>query len=269
MPEFDPNIKDLIRRMMTVDPTKRITIEEIKHHIAFRYGLPSTYIVPSPIPFTDYSAQIDPSTIPIEFKTLFLNIGLTEEEIISALQMPENNTVKTFVKMLARRIAPESLPWEFAISQIPHNDIPEYEFESINGAVFQAALFRQEAPNICSPTPDGFSLTHEAPWAMHVDPTLFRPNFETNENFGPSNVPILMLANNVESALNQLGFVFFHPNDMQFFAKKNEHDTYLSIELYYTVPGAVCLHLQMIGCESQDEQGIIYQKIRNLLTATS
>ena len=266
MPDFHPNIKDLIRRMMTVEPANRITMEEIKHHIAFRHGLPSTYIVPSPIPFTDFSCQIDPSSVPIELKSLLTKIGLTESEINSSLEMLGNNTIKIFVMMLTRNISLQNLPWEHAISQIPHNDFPEFEFTSINGTVYQAALWRQELPNVCSPTPDGFSLAQEAPWAMH-DSSFFRPNFESNERFGPTNIPLVAVASGIQIVLNQLGFVFFHPNDMQFYAK-NDRETYLSIDLYYSEPGAVSLYLQMIGCESQEEQGTIYQKIRDTMAAT-
>ena len=36
---FPDDVKDLISRMLQVDPDKRLTIEQIKHHKVFRTGL--------------------------------------------------------------------------------------------------------------------------------------------------------------------------------------------------------------------------------------
>ncbi|KAH0790367.1 CAMK family protein kinase [Histomonas meleagridis] len=267
MPDFHPNIKDLIRRMMTVDPDKRITIAEIKNHVAFRQGLPSTYVVPSPIPYADFSYPINPATIPPDVFGLLTKIGLTESEINSSLVIEENNPVKIFVMMLSRKVSYQDLPWECAVSQIIHDDFQDapVEFTSDKGTFYQANLGRRRRRTTESPTPDGFSLAHAAPWAMN-DPIMFGPNFESNEILGPANVPLVLLASQIQIVLNQLRYIFFHPNDMQIIAK-NDKETYIVFDMYYCAPEAIDVHVQMIGCESQEDQDIIYQRIREVMAA--
>ena len=181
--------------------------------------------------------------------------------------MTENNAVKIFVMMLSRKISLQDLPWECAVSQIPYNDYQDIEFTSENGTFYQANLRRLKRRTTESPTPDGFSLAHEAPWAMHETLSI-GPNFESNECFGPASIPLLNLVTELQHLLNQMRFVFFHPNDMQIIAK-NDRETYIVIDMFYSVPGAVSVHLQMIGCESQEVQEIIYQRIRDIMTAAS
>ena len=71
MPDFPPDIKDLISRMLQVDPAKRITIEQIKHNRAFRIDLPRRYTIPSPLPKI---TKIDP-----------IDINQVDEAVIGAL----------------------------------------------------------------------------------------------------------------------------------------------------------------------------------------
>ena len=58
MPTFLSNSsKDLIRKMLTVDPLKRATIPEIKAHAWFSYGVPS--YISAPISSSSSSSNID------------------------------------------------------------------------------------------------------------------------------------------------------------------------------------------------------------------
>jgi hypothetical protein len=50
MPTFQPEIRDLIARILTANVNSRYTIEQIKGHEAFRAGLPKDHQFPRLLP---------------------------------------------------------------------------------------------------------------------------------------------------------------------------------------------------------------------------
>lgn len=98
------DVKDLISRMLTVDPAKRITIPEIREHPWFN----SQKLSP-PVPLTpldEYAA--DPVPEADQDTELMRNLralgwGHTLEELSEALSSPQRNHVKVFYRLLEHR----------------------------------------------------------------------------------------------------------------------------------------------------------------------
>ncbi|KAJ3441567.1 protein kinase [Anaeramoeba flamelloides] len=103
LPEIE---KDLIIRMLTVDPEKRITLKQIKKHSWFTYNFPQGYIPPSPV--IDYQKKIG-SAINIESidKEIVDQLGNIEwvdsGKIIKALQSNSLNSIKIIYELFRKR----------------------------------------------------------------------------------------------------------------------------------------------------------------------
>ncbi|KAH0785586.1 CAMK family protein kinase [Histomonas meleagridis] len=97
--------------MLTVDPTKRITISEIKQHPVFRLGLDDNYILPTPNS-VNIDHPIDRLNIDPEIINVLLCIGYeSKEQIIEELTSPKHSMAKVFFAMLNKSISLDDLPW--------------------------------------------------------------------------------------------------------------------------------------------------------------
>ena len=113
MPAFPPDIKNLVKRMMHVDPEKRITLQEIKEHEAFRRGLPEYYVCPSPLPIPLLTTPVDPASLSEDVVDVLVQLGFQDqEERNKQLESTEHTLVKAFVYMLTNENIFEGLPWE-------------------------------------------------------------------------------------------------------------------------------------------------------------
>ena len=116
MPEFPEDIKNLISRMLTVDPAKRISLQEIKEHPAFRRGIPPFYTFPSPLPIPSITQPIDLKQLD-EDTLLFLKQfgydGDDENALAEELSSDRHSMIKVFVYMLTNRMSLDNLPWKF------------------------------------------------------------------------------------------------------------------------------------------------------------
>lgn len=113
MPDFPPDIKDLISRMLTVDPNKRISLAEIKEHPAFRQGIPQFYTFPSPLPLPSIKNPIDIKQLDEDTINVLRQLGFDEEnaDLGEELKSTEHSMAKVFVYMLTNRQSFDNLPW--------------------------------------------------------------------------------------------------------------------------------------------------------------
>lgn len=267
MPDFHPYIKDLIQRMLTVDPDKRITIEEIKNHVAFRVSLPAYYILPTPISYPDFANPIDPNTVSDDIKVILTKIGFSDDEITLSLIADENNPVKIFVSMLSRKISLHDLPWDKAISSVPKISLSEFNILDVDKKYFGNKITSGKRKQSASPdfiSPDSFSFAQQVQWVTN-DITFI--DYEINETFPPTFLPLPDVASKIQIVLNQLGYIFFYPNELQFIAK-NENETYIVLDLTYSTPEKIIIHFQMINCDSQETHDLIYHRIEEELVST-
>ena len=96
---LSPGSRDLIARMLLVDPLKRITISEIRSHPWFVVHLPRYLVVPPP----DTLAQA--TNVDAETLEMVVNLGFEREHVVDALrhQLRNKATVAYFLLLDNRR----------------------------------------------------------------------------------------------------------------------------------------------------------------------
>ena len=96
---LSPGARDLIARMLLVDPLKRITISEIRSHPWFVVHLPRYLAVPPP----DTLAQA--TNVDAETLEMVVNLGFEREHVVDALrhQLRNKATVAYFLLLDNRR----------------------------------------------------------------------------------------------------------------------------------------------------------------------
>ncbi|KAJ6228266.1 protein kinase [Anaeramoeba flamelloides] len=104
--QLEESEKDLIQRMLTVDPNLRITLKQIKRHPWFTYNFPHNYISPSPpydygknlkAPFTE--EQIDHEIL----EQLEVIEWVNSKKLIEALKSDQINSIKIFYELFRKR----------------------------------------------------------------------------------------------------------------------------------------------------------------------
>ncbi|KAJ3437462.1 protein kinase [Anaeramoeba flamelloides] len=98
--------KDLLRRMLTVDPKKRITIEEIKKHPWFNLNLSKKYTHPKPTINYETICKKEIKTEEIDKNLIdsLKQFGWTDlNEIYTSLLSTEVNTIKVFYYFLKKK----------------------------------------------------------------------------------------------------------------------------------------------------------------------
>jgi len=239
-PDFHKDIQDLISKMMNVDPSSRIRIDEIKNHVAFRFGLPRLYIVPSPIPMPNLNEPVDPSQIPQNIITSLSQIGMDQEEISLALAQYETNDIKVFVLMMTHRLLIEKLPWNQAISTLPTTQFEDYEIHFRNGVQYDE--FNLTPNNLDSSMSDGYSFVSRASWFSKEPVTLF----ERIEHYGPALVTVPELMSRIQEILINNGFLLFHPDDMVILGQI-EGENYIRFECSLKEDDTITLNVSMNG----------------------
>ena len=111
MPELPDEIKDLIQRMLTVDPAKRITLAEIKQHPAFRIGLAPLYICPTPQPIPDELPPVDMEKLPPIALNVLRQLGFSDNELKEELASPAHTVAKEFCFMMEGKVSFDTLQW--------------------------------------------------------------------------------------------------------------------------------------------------------------
>jgi BR serine/threonine kinase len=119
MPDFPAEIKDLVARMLEVDPAKRITIAQIKETDAFRGGLPAGYIPPTPLPIPDFRDPVDPDTLETHVLDTLVKLGYdSRSELFADLRSGMHTMAKVFVSILRNQVPLNSLPWRFDDAEV-------------------------------------------------------------------------------------------------------------------------------------------------------
>jgi BR serine/threonine kinase len=112
---FPADIKELIGRMLEVDPAKRITIAEIKQTDAFRRGIPLAYVYPTPLPLPVLHDAIRLEDLDEELRDVFRQLGYDSDEDLRADLTTEKHTIaKNFYRILKSDISWDSFDWTFS-----------------------------------------------------------------------------------------------------------------------------------------------------------
>jgi BR serine/threonine kinase len=213
MPDFPPDIQNLISAMLTVDPHARATLEQIKRHPAFRIGyVESEYVLPSPLPMPVMATPIEFDTIPPGVLNILRQIGFTDDDELRAdLEAPGNAMAKVFFHMLTAGNSLENVPWDADTDPAIGGPLLVDSAPVLESAVAQVAAGQ--------PVSSPYSLPERlgGEWA-----DVFHTEFK-GELIQPCidiPLPLEVLMANMQVMLTSIGFQWFHPNDFTILARK-------------------------------------------------
>jgi BR serine/threonine kinase len=218
MPDFPPDIKDLISKMLEVNPAKRITIPKIKASAAFRRDLPGFYHCPTPLPLPREVPPVDPATVEPDVIETFHQLGYdSNEELFADLQSEGHSMAKIFYLILSNRISLDHLPWTVDA---------------------EAAAGESEAPILCqgAPPPEslggdsvGGSFSASGTGAMSLiervefseDMPRFMCDYTEEIDVG---VGLEQLVGELQDWFGKLQFAWFYPNAWKLMARRGEKE---------------------------------------------
>ena len=235
MPDFEKPLQDLVSKMLTVDPSQRITIQQIKDHPAFRMYSPEHYVFPKPIPLPFMPAPIDLTQVDNNIYKILLQLGYSsEEEIKSELTATTHNMAKVFYSMLMNQVSLKSLPWEVLHEDVPTHPVnseqflisPQMSFGAM-GVVQTGDPFRRlpKIPAISSPEVYSFAERSEG-WGAN-DITALDPDQPVEEQDFTLEMRMEQFMVIAQKVMTNFGYVYFHPDDVQLVCKKYEPETYI------------------------------------------
>ncbi|EAY20023.1 CAMK family protein kinase [Trichomonas vaginalis G3] len=244
MPAFHPDIQDLIHRILTVDPDRRITIEEIKQHPCFRQGLNPEYILPKPLPFVNVGPinveQINPDLL----KNL-LRIGFSEEDLQADLSSPENTMAKVFLTMLEQKTNIMSIPWDAADS----NSVDILQQSEIMTPVHVVHFHPDSADPFqrhgVTPS-ESLSLSQMSYATQYTWGVEEQNNYLQEKTFETFGITIWQIMFNIQTQLKSMGMQWFHPNPQEIIARSEEVDLYVTIEGTFRTTEDVNVSLRLL-----------------------
>lgn len=230
-PDFPNDIKDLIQRMLTVDPAKRISLSEIKAHPAFRRDLPPSYTFPSPLPVPVLNDPIEPSTLDQSTMDVLHQLGFeNEEELISELKSNQHTMAKVFVYILSHRMSFDNLPWNFTEDDDDFINSQGFFVPAGNPMLSGGSIhandpfFRRTSADLSSP--QDYSIIERSLLAEDA-PTIACNATKTIKEIV---VPLESLFNALQIFLTEQNFSWFYPNEMKLLARRKNDQIDLIFE---------------------------------------
>jgi hypothetical protein len=216
--------------MLSVDPTHRPTIPQIKKSSCFMRGLDPNYVLPSPIPFTHYSEPVDPDSLTDEVLSVLRQIGYNnEEEFRNDLRVGTTTMAKVFIGMLTTQLDLERLPWERAICGHLGKMAPQPSFMDITELPHPDTdhedLFHKTSGSDAK-TPSPASAASRVDWCLSATPAASCTMEDTLNVFTGSLWDVMYQA---QVTANECGLQYFHPDPRTIYVGKNDGMFYLSV----------------------------------------
>ena len=236
MPDLPAPIQDLISRMLTVDPSMRISIQGIKEHAAFRMFSPEGYEFPKPLPMPFISEPLDINTIPPATFSVLRCIGYnSDQEIIDELTAPHHTMAKVFAHMLTHDISFDALNWPTesdVAAMAPAEAFLISPDPQVMGSLHTSDPFRRRKQADVS-SPETFSLV-ERRFASPLQLNDELPLEEENQEFTSIFVPLDALMCALQKCLtSDAGFEYLHPDDHHLYARNIADNSYVIITANY------------------------------------
>ena len=209
-------IKDLIEKLLKVDPNERLTIEQVKEHSAFHIFLPEDYKVPTPLPLGAMTKPIKMEDVDSSLMVILKSIGYeSDEEIAEELSAGSPTMAKVFYMMFMRISDVEDLPWPGRDSDACVDDM-EAQFimpaSQIAMGVAQNPFRRRE---VIEPGSLGYvvgSVAAPATWGNDPLPEVEVTDEQMFEGIPLSIADIFAKA---QQMFDRQGYDWFHPNDQE------------------------------------------------------
>ena len=222
MPAFCSGAKDLIAKLLVLDPAKRMTIDKMKNHPYFRFGLPDQYILPTPLPIASFFEPVDLSTVSEEVVDLLRKIGFNDDAQLAEELTSENHTMaKVFNHMLTSRLALDQLDWDRSVGTKETFGREEESFMMDAGNPFSGS-FRYGSLNQGSYEP-ATSLASRPEWAIPETDSV--PISETYDICASLDVLQTMIG--LQRLVDRLDMQWFHPDEFMIIARHEAWGIYV------------------------------------------
>lgn len=262
MPQFPADIQDLIRRLIVVDPSQRLTIEQIKAHPCFRRDLDESYQLPEPIPDIADENSLDPNTLSPSILKILNQIGFSDqEELNEQLKSTGNTMAKVFVSMLTAKLDLERLPWDesshWAGKEKSDQTSGKLPKDQLDANSFMKTSTTTKSPKKSDNSDQGSDgeITINDPFHRHkeriklqqsleVHSMAIRPNWLMCDDDANKTMESLVIKSNdkcfygkkiwfimsrCQDASNEFGLQWFHPSPMVIYARNPDSTFYISI----------------------------------------
>lgn len=254
-PPVSAEAQDLIRSMLTVDVTQRITIDQIKKHPCFCKFISPIFVFPSPLPFSQYSDSINIESISSNILKTLQQIGYDDPNDLSQeLSSSGFKMSKVFLHLLSSNLNLEELPWNKAnFGPLESKIIEEGQFEVQNNSL--SLKIEQKSNSIKSYPQENKSDVEEASFSVIIKEMIIEAH----------SLNIWIILSYIEEFLSKNSFQWFYSDILTFVARSIDSTVYFSIRLNFQTPEdtsiSFCLHK---GDESIfDRIPIDFQKIIN------
>ena len=235
MPNFSPDVQDLVHRMLITDPNLRISIPQIKEHPCFKNSIPNNYILPHPIPFPTNLEIIDINSLQNDIIQTLIRIGFNDEqEIFNELSSTENTMAKVFVRMLTSQSDFEQLPWEKSYSSqhsnlFLNNEEQDIYMEQIGSlhvdSLNKYSLIQSESVSI-----SGLSLAKRPDWVIEES---FHSGIQAEFKHSTNLITLWELMYSLQCIFFQFDLQWFHPDPLTFIIRKESDEIYMTIEVIF------------------------------------
>lgn len=259
MPDFPDPLKDLISKMLKVEPSERITIEEIKHHPAFSSTFPNNYIVPSPLPLPNPANPIEMNSIDPGIIEILHQIGFKDdEELRESLESDQITVQKAFFQIILQNLSINVFTWPIEKSgsigfidsknnsdcqkKISDDDNFDVSFNTNNitlDGLKQEKILDDSSESL-------YSFPEPAPWAIDVKKD--DKNVEIlSSTLNGFNLPLEKLFTEIQMTLSHNEFEFFYPNEFLIICRKISVGIYANIKGFYCDDGYLGLEIELVN----------------------
>ncbi|OHT00552.1 hypothetical protein TRFO_07869 [Tritrichomonas foetus] len=281
MPSDVPDlIADLIRKILVVDPQKRITLKGIKAHPAFRSYLPPEYPLPVPLPLPSLRDPIDPSTIEPFILSILKAIGYASEDDVKKELLEDHQTMaKVFYHMSVTRMSIEGYEWsdddESENEDSNHNN-EDSENQDDDGSIGNDPFMMppREIPTMSIQTSDPFkrrrinnevssmdssirSLAQPVGWGETDVPESV---YEDEQIFTSIQAPLSTLIVTLIKMIGKHEMEWKYPDDMTLICRRMDKTLYILFKIYYETKDTLDLQV-LLNRGSSHEFNIFIQYV--------
>jgi len=271
MPDVEPDIQDLIRKMLTVDPQKRITLCEIKVHPAFLKGLPSTYKCPEPLPIPLMPKPVDMSSVSPIFLDTLRQIGYDDQrQLEKDLLSCDNTPAKELIYLMERNISFDTLPW----ASLPETGNRTYDsfYLPAEAPMAGSGIFAKHDPFYRTVHNSDFSFMNSPAAYSAIESSILQSipdtiDLEKKEILG-IRVSLSFLMASVQGFLFENGWKWFHPDEFTILARNTLVSADMSIEAVFQPDQSITLVSKFVSGSSEhfdNFTGILSVFIENLV----
>jgi hypothetical protein len=230
MPDFDEDVAALIKQMLTVDPTLRPSIEEIKRSSCFRWNLDENYVAPAPIPFSQYSVPVDPTTLSEDILSILRQIGYSDEDELRAdLQVETVSMAKVFVATLTAQVDLERLPWDESFAAKDGDVLANETFLEVSAAEPDPddPFRRGKRQPIAGSSLTVRSIPSSVDWCVRAATIV--SVWIVEDQIDVAELSVWTVMAQIQVTANELAMQYFHPDPITTYLRTPDGDFYVSV----------------------------------------